>query len=236
MGQHKTRPRRAPLTVAVAIPTIPGREALYRRAVASVHAQTRRPDRILVQRDDARLGAADARNKLLERAADAGIDVIAWLDDDDWLRPTHLRACMRVLEDDPGVDLVYPRPVMADGHPDPTAVTHQGVFPTSPWGLRFCDEFADHIRELGSFIPMTHLVRVRAAVAAGGFPPGRTVTGGRLVPTRYQGEDERYLIAMLDQGARFEHLDSKTWVWWKNPASTAGRGDVRPALSAAGAR
>lgn len=227
MGQHKTRPRRQPLTVAVCIPTIPGREHLYRRAVASVHAQTRRPDRVLVQRDDARLGAADARNKLLERADAAGVDVIAWLDDDDWLRENHLRACMRVLEDDPSVDLVYPRPVMAGGATDPTAVTHQGVFPVSPWGLRFCPEFEQHIRELGSFIPMTHLVRTRTAVAAGGFPEGRTVTGGRLQPVRYQGEDERYLLAMLDKGAVFHHLDAKTWVWWKNPASTAGRGTAR---------
>lgn len=227
MGQHKTKPRREPLTVAVAIPTIPGREHLYRRAVASVHKQTRRPDRILVQRDEHRAGAADARNKLLERAADAGIDVVAWLDDDDWLRGNHLRACMRVLEDDPTVDLVYPRPVMVGGN-DPTATTHQGVFPVSPWGLRFGPESEQHIRDLGSFIPMTHLVRTSTAVAAGGFPEGRTVdTHGRLpVPTRYQGEDEQYLIAMLDNGAVFHHLDAKTWCWFVNPRSTAGRGSA----------
>lgn len=226
MGQHKTRPRREPLTVAVCIPTIPGREAFFRRAVASVHAQTRRPDRILVQRDEHRAGAADARNRLLERADAAGVDVIAWLDDDDFLRENHVKACMRVLEDDPGVDLVYPRPVMIGGN-DPTAVTHQGVFPVSPWGLRFSPEHAQHIREMGSFIPMTHLVRVRTAVAAGGFPEGRTVeTNGRIpVPHRYQGEDERYLIAMLDNGAVFHHLDAKTWCWFKNPAATAGRPD-----------
>ena len=224
MGQHKTKSRRDPLTVAVCIPTIPGREAFYRRAVASVHAQTRRPDRSLVHRDEAREGAAAARNVLLERAADAGIDVIAWLDDDDWLKPNHVRACLRVLENDAAVDLVYPRPEMVGGE-DPTATTHQGVFPTSPWGLRFSPEFERHIRDMGSFIPMTHLVRVRAAVAASGFPEGRMVeTHGRIpVPFRYQGEDERYLLAMLDNGARFEHLDAKTWCWFKNPASTAGR-------------
>mgnify|MGYP003624024405 CR=1 FL=1 len=232
MGQHKTRPRRDPLTVAVCIPTIPGRETWFRRAVASVHAQTRRPDRILVQRDDARNGAADTRNRLLERADAAGVDVIAWLDDDDWLKPGHIRACMRVLEDDPSVDLVYPRPVMVGGT-DPTAVTHQGVFPVSPWGLRFTPEHAQHIRDMGSFIPMTHLVRTRAAIAAGGFPEGRTVeTNGRIpAPYRYQGEDERYLIAMLDNGAVFHHLDAKTWCWWKNPQSTAGM-PGRPAAKA----
>lgn len=219
MGQHKTKPRRKPLTVSVCIPTIPGREHLLRRAIASVHAQTRQPDRILVQRDEHRLGAADARNRLLERV---DTDLISWLDDDDFLKPHHLRACMRVLEDSPAVDLVYPRPVMLKGD-DPTAVTHQGVFPVSPWGLRWCPEFEDHIRELGSFIPMTHLVRTAAAKAAGGFPEGRTVHGGRI-PVRFQGEDERYLLAMLDNGAQFEHLDAKTWVWFKNPQSTAGRG------------
>lgn len=206
----------ARLSVSICIPTIPGREDLLARALDSVRAQTRRPDKILVERDSERTGAWASRNRLLARVQ---TDVIAWLDDDDLLRPHHLRACMRVLEQSPfKPDLVYPRPAVV-GMQDPTAVTHQGVFPVSPWGLRFTAEHAEHIRKIGSFIPMTHLVRTGHVRAVGGFRPGYQVDGGR-----YRGEDEDYLIRLLDHGTVFEHLDAKTWTWRHNPYSTAGRG------------
>lgn len=214
MGQHRTKARAPRLTVAVVIPTIPGRAASLKAALDSVTAQRRLPDQIIVERDEERTGAAATRNRALAKVE---TDIIAWLDDDDFLRPHHLVACMRVLERDPSVDLVYPRPVMSGG-PDPTAVTHGGVW-RLPWGLRFGPEQANHLRTVGSFIPMAHLVRTDAVRAVGGFPEGRTLPSGR-----YQGEDERYLIALLDAGCSFEHLDAKTWVWRVNPRSTAGKG------------
>jgi glycosyltransferase involved in cell wall biosynthesis len=171
----------------------------------------------VIERDSERTGAWAARNRALERVT---ADVVAFLDDDDTLKNNHLIACMRVLEQSPfRPDLVYPRPVMAGGT-DPTAVTHQGVFPTSPWGLRFTEEHAAHIRHIGSFIPMTHVVRTAKVRAAGGFRPGYMVDGGR----RYRGEDEDYLIRLLDEGAVFEHLDAKTWIWNVHRGNTAGRG------------
>lgn len=206
----------ARLSVAVCIPTIPGREEYLARAVASVHAQVRKPDQLVIERDSERTGAWATRNRALARVTS---DVIAWLDDDDEMKVNHLRACMRVLEQSPfKPDLVYPRPVVI-GMQDPTAVTHQGVFPTSPWGLRFTREHAEHIRHVGSFIPMTHLVRTDHVRAVGGFRPGYALDGGR-----YRGEDEDYLIRLLDAGTVFEHLDAKTWYWRYNPRSTAGRG------------
>lgn len=205
------------LTVAVVIPTIPGREALLDRALTSVRSQRRRPDQVVVERDSERTGAWASRNRALERVT---TDVIAWLDDDDTLRPNHLMACMRVLEQSAWrPDLVYPRPRMVGGA-DPTAVTHQGVFPVSPWGLRWCPEFAAHLRTQGSFIPMTHLVRTDLVRQIGGFRPGYTVDGGR-----YRGEDEDYLIRLMDEaGAIFEHLDTVTWNWHVHAGHTAGRG------------
>jgi glycosyltransferase involved in cell wall biosynthesis len=203
------------LTVAVCIPTVPGREDLLMRAELSVMKQTRQPDQFLVEIDENRTGAAATRNRLLERVES---DVIAWLDDDDWFKPAHIQACMRVIENTFAVDLVYPRPQMVNGR-DPTAVTHQGRFPVSPWGLRFTQEMAAHIRHVGSFIPITHLVRTETVRRIGGFPEGRTLDNGR-----YQGEDERYLINLLEAGAVFEHLDQKTWYWFANPKSTAGKG------------
>lgn len=212
------------LTVAVCIPTIPGREELLDRALLSVHTQRRKADQIVVERDSERTGAWAARNRALARVT---TDVIAWLDDDDTLKPQHLMACMRVMEQSPSrPDLVYPRPIMVGGE-DPTAVTHQGRFPVPPWGLRFTSEHAAHLRAVGSFIPMTHLVRTDAVRRIGGFRPGYTVNGAR-----YRGEDEDYLIRILsDAAARhrapqdtFEHLDAKTWYWHVHRSHTAGKG------------
>lgn len=220
MGEAKRRGRKLSdrhLTVAVCIPTVPGREDMLMRAELSVMKQERQPDQFLIETDKDRTGAAATRNRLLDRV-DA--DVIAWLDDDDWLRTNHIKACMRAIENSFAVDLVYPRPQMVNGR-DPTAVTHQGRFPVSPWGLRFTSEMASHIEHVGSFIPITHLVRTETVRRAGGFPEGRTLENGR-----YQGEDERYLINMLkgDPPAVFEHLDERTWYWYVNPKSTAGKG------------
>lgn len=218
MGEARRRNTRVSnrhLTVAVCIPTVPGREDLLMRAELSVMKQDRQPDQLLVEVDADRTGAAATRNRLLNRVES---DVIAWLDDDDWFKPSHLKACMRVIENTFAVDLVYPRPHMVNGR-DPTAVTHQGRFPVSPWGLRFSQEMAAHIKQVGSFIPITHLVRTETVRKIGGFPEGRTLPDGR-----YQGEDERYLIGLLEAGAQFEHLDQKTWYWYANPHSTAGKG------------
>lgn len=220
MGEAKRRGNRLSarhLSVTVCIPTIPGREEQMMRAVSSVMKQSRQPDELITEVDTERTGAAATRNRMLERV---NTDVIAWLDDDDFLKDSHLKACMRVLEASFAVDLVYPRPHMVNGK-DPTAVTHQGRFPVSPWGLRFTPEMAAHIKYVGSFIPMTHLVRTEAVLKIGGFPPGRTLPSGR-----YQGEDERYIIGLIDSGARFEHVDQKTWYWFVNPNSTAGKGIV----------
>lgn len=211
------------LTVAVCIPTILGREDLLDRAVTSVNAQRRKPDQLLVEADPERTGAWATRNRLLARVQ---ADVIAWLDDDDTLRPQHLMACMRVMEQSSWrPDLVYPRPRMVGG-PDPTAVTHQGRFPVSPWGLRWSSEHAAHLRERGSFVPMTHLVRTDLVRGIGGFRPGYTLPDGR-----YRGEDEDYLIRLLDgdpetgqPGAIIEHLDAVTWNWHVHSRHTAGRG------------
>jgi len=230
MGQAKRRKGRPikRLTVCVAIPTIPGREDLLDRALWSAKLQDRKPDQILVERDSLRTGAAEARNRLLDRV---DTDVIAWLDDDDQLLPSHLAACMRILEKPLGslerpVDLVYPIPRVIGR--DPTAVTYQGHL-VGPWKVRFGAEQEAHLRRRGSFIPMTHLIRTEHVRAIGGFRPGYRVDDRGQPDTagqRYRGEDEDYLIRLLDNGAIFEHLPRTTWVWNAHPAtSTAGLSD-----------
>lgn len=211
--------------MTVCIPTVLGREELLDRAIRSAQDQTWPAARILIQRDAEREGAAATRNQLLART---DTEWIAWLDDDDHLMPGHLAALSRAVQADPSIDLVYPVPLMEpfavrDGVPSrprcPAATTYQGVFPREPWGLRWCPEFESHIRRRGSFVPITHLVRTEAAVKAGGFPRGQVLEDGR-----YRGEDEGYLIALLDHGAVFHHVDRVTWHWNANPKSTAGKG------------
>lgn len=220
MGEARRRAGRSNrrLTVAVVIPTIPGREEALQRALASVHVQTRKVDQIVVERDSLRTGAAQSRNRAMQRVT---ADVVAFLDDDDEFLPHHIASCIRVLEADPSVDLVYPVPRMADNGRDPTAVTHQGRL-VLPWGIRFGAEQEAHLRRQGSFIPMTHLVRTEIVLRVNGFPDGFTLPDGR-----YRGEDEAYLIRLLDAGAKFEHLDRKTWIWHAHPrTSTAGKGQT----------
>lgn len=199
-------------TVTVAVPTIPGREDMLARAFRSMQRQSRPADAVLVERDFWRTGAAATRNRILAKVT---TDWVAWLDDDDELLPNHLAVLLDVAEDT-GADLVYPRPRMATGT-DPTAILIDGQW-RSPWGRPFTVDSASHIRHRGSFIPITHLVRTSLAREVG-FPPGRTLPDGR-----YQGEDERYLIGLLDEKARFEHVNIRTWLWYgSHGGNTAGR-------------
>jgi glycosyltransferase involved in cell wall biosynthesis len=198
-------------SIAVVIPTIPGRERLLERALVSVRRQFRQADQVVVEYDEQRAGAAATRNRAL---AQVETDLVAWLDDDDELMRNHLGALEHAIH---GHDLAYSTPVMVGGN-DPTAVTVRGVW-RKPWGVAFGREQEKHLRELGSFIPVTHMVRTEAVRKAGGFPEGRTLPDGR-----YQGEDERYLIGLLDQGARFTHINVPTWRWHLHDAHTAGKG------------
>ena len=199
-------------TVTVAIATIPGRERLLSRALLSCDRQWRQPERVLVEHDFDRTGAAATRNRMLGKV---DTEWVAWLDDDDQFLPNHLAVLLDASED---ADLVYPTPRMASGF-DPTAVVVDGRW-VKPWGVPFTDECAFHIKARGSFIPVTHMVRTEKVLEAGGFPEGRTLPDGR-----YQGEDERYLIELLEAGARFKHVNEQTWLWFGSHGSnTAGKG------------
>jgi glycosyltransferase involved in cell wall biosynthesis len=173
--------------------------------VASVHAQTRQVDQLVVETDEERTGAAQTRNRGLSRVRD-DIDLIAWLDDDDALLPNHIERLTRVLERAPDIDLVYPIPRIVGGR-DPTAVAVNGLW-IPPWRVPFGPEQEQHLRDQGSFIPITHMVRAAKVREIGGFPmPGTT----RWI------EDWGYLVNLLDAGARFYHLPVKTWVWNIHP-------------------
>jgi glycosyltransferase involved in cell wall biosynthesis len=172
--------------ITVVIPTIDGREDLLKRAIASVEAQTLRAETVLVQHDPGRLGAATARNKALERVA---TEWVAWLDDDDELKPNHLRACLRhgwITGADvvyPGYDAVGDDPVDCFGSPfDPVLLRRR------------------------NFIPVTTLCRTAAVKAVGGFQAHPDENGDPC-------EDWGLWLALLDAGGMFSHLPQRTWIW-----------------------
>lgn len=195
-------------TVAVVIPTISGREERLQRAVDSVMHQTRLPDQIIVQEDTERLGAAVTRNRGLEQVTS---DYVAWLDDDDLLLPNHIDRLARFLDRYQQFGLVYPIPRVEGGR-DPTATSVDGAW-MPPWGIPFGPEQEQHLREQGSFIPITHMVRTQCVNAIGGFPAPNTV--------RWL-EDWGYLVLLLDAGVKFYHLPVTTWRWVIGDHHTGG--------------
>lgn len=174
-----------------------GPGGLYERAVASVQAQTLKPEALVVQLDTNRAGAAATRNHALEKVTS---EWVAFLDDDDELYPDHLKLCARAARLS-GADVVYPG-YDVDGDGDPVGC--------------FGVPFDGHLLRRRNFIPVTALARTEAVRAAGGFQPYPDEHGDPC-------EDWGLWLAMHDQGARFHHLPRKTWRWNLNPGSTRGR-------------
>jgi len=192
------RPAAATVSITVVIPTIEGREGLRRRAFesASARVQTLAPEKIAVVLDRRRNGAATTRNEALKWV---DTDWVAFLDDDDELKPNHLRACARNAALT-GADLVYP---WFDCD-DEDKIGMFGV-PFDPVLLR-----------KRNYIPVTVLVRTELVRKVGGFRDHPDDNGDPC-------EDWGLWLALLDAGAVFSHLPQRTWIW-HNGAGTRGRG------------
>lgn len=187
--------------MAVAIPTIPPRQHLLRRAVASVHAQTVRPTSIEVALDVDHHGAAATRNRAL---AAATTKWLAFLDDDDEFLPQHLERCLAHAADT-GADLVYPWFEVVEGF--------------DPLGWEGRPFNADEMRRY-NYVPVTVLVKRELVLDAGGF---QNRTDGLAGAT---WEDWHLWLALLDLGATFSHLPERTWRWHMGDvAHTYGRSD-----------
>lgn len=184
------------MSVTVVIPTIPGREAELKRALASVEAQTRRPDAVLVGVDFERHGAAATRNNLLQQVA---TEWVAFLDDDDELYPTHLKLCLRRGAMS-GVDVVYP------------GYDTIGEDPVNCFRMPFSPD----LLRIHNFIPVTAVARTEKVRAVGGFVEHPDENGDPC-------EDWGLWLRLLDAGAKFSHLPVKTWLW-RVDGGTRGRG------------
>jgi glycosyltransferase involved in cell wall biosynthesis len=204
MGQAK---HRRPLTVTVVIPTIPPREHLLDRAVASVQAQTRKADTVMVSLDAEGLGAGPNRNRAWKLAT---TDYVAFLDDDDEFLPNHLALCMSAAKAT-GADVIYPWFELVGWdeatpeRPDPLATMHNRQL-VHPLGVSFGAEQARHLRN-HAWIPATIVIRRTMLEKVGGYPAPNTPEWHE-----YNGcEDWVLLLRALDAGAKFHHVPYRTW-------------------------
>jgi hypothetical protein len=184
--------------ITVIVPTIYPRSHLLERALRSVEAQTYRAARTVIEVDTEREGPAAVRNRALEKVT---TEWTAFLDDDDELYPNHLRMLARFVWAS-GVDVAYP------GY---DCTGHDKV---NCFGVPFNAAF---LRQT-NYIPVTVLARTDKIRQAGGFQPHPDENGDPC-------EDWGLWLAMVDQGAKFGHLQAKTWLWHNDEETTRGRPD-----------
>jgi hypothetical protein len=170
---------------------------MLNRALASVVAQTKPPEAIVVAVDHTRAGAAATRNVGL---ASVRTPWVAFLDSDDELDPDHLEQLLTASD---GADLVYP--------------WFRVVGYVDPWpgrcGLPF-DEAALRARTYN--IPIAVLARTEAVRAAGGF-----IADLSIAPPA-ECEEWPLWLRMLDRGAVVRHLPTQTWTWHAHGGNTSG--------------
>jgi hypothetical protein len=130
-------------------------------------------------------------------------DEIVVVPDDEFL-PQHLELLVQH-QSQTGADLVYPWFEIAGGTFDPLG-----------WEGRPFDPVA--LRQ-ANYIPVTVLVRRQLLLDAGGFRNRSDGIGGAT------WEDWAAWLALLDQGATFSHLPSRTWRWHHHGEHTRGRAD-----------
>lgn len=168
--------------VTVITPSLPQRSSLLAEAVASVDAQTVPPRAHLIGVDTYGEGPAVIRNRLLRRVTTRWV---AFLDDDDVLRPMHLER-LRTIGERTGVDVVAPYCAI-DGH----SIGRQ--FYNRPYDR-------DAMRRHGIF-PITVVARTQPILDVGGFPED----------ARY--EDWELWNALADRGHRFIVAPTVTWTY-----------------------
>lgn len=195
--------------VTAVIPTIPPRSGKgyggkLARAIRSVMNQTHPVDAISIAVDLRHEGAAATRNRALARVA---TEWSAFLDDDDEWMPGHVERLLAHAEAT-GADVVYPWFSVPQGW--------------DPFGDREGQPFEEkELRDVRNYIPVTVLARTDLVRSVGGFENRNNSTEPGASPCDEWG----CWLKLLDAGARFEHLNLRTWIWHWHGQNTSGRGD-----------
>lgn len=175
--------------------------AAFERCMEGIKRQERPVDSISIAVDTEHEGAAVTRNKALSAVT---TEWTAFCDSDDQWRPSHIGSLLTAAQRS-GADLVYPWFTIMPGGQD-------------PWPWREGQPFDPEELETTNYIPVTVLVRTELIKKSGGFQP--------LGPPENPCDDWGCWNALLKEGARFEHLNKRTWFWWWWAGNTNGRGDV----------
>lgn len=194
--------RRAEVTAVIPVHLPRLNSPVMDRALHSVRIQTRPVDAISISVDTTHAGAAETRNRALEGVT---TEWTAFLDSDDTWRSDHIEALLTAAQET-GADLVYPWFNIVPAGQD-------------PWPEREGQPFNREILREYNYIPVTVLVRTQLIHFVGGFRPKG--------PENNPCEDWGTWDALLAEGAKFHHLNRRTWFWgwgWGAP-NTNGRGD-----------
>lgn len=186
--------------VTAVIPSIPprtGRE--LHRALDSVLMQERPVDAISVSVDHQRRGSALNRTRAL---SGVGTEWTALLDDDDEWLPEHIRLLMEHAEET-GADVVYPWFTVPEGW--------------DPWPEREGQPFDEELLRTQNYIPITVLARTDLLWSAGGFTVKDPSNTDSLC------DDWGTWEKLLASGAKFSHLNRRTWLWHWHGGNTSGR-------------
>lgn len=195
------------MSVGVAIPSIPSRRDQLARTLSSVVSQSRYPDQISVAIDTKREGAGPTRNRAWQALE---TDWVAFVDDDDELRPNHLMKCLTHAQEQ-GADIVFPWfQIYKYGNPtqdDP--LKQRGI----------ADEAIPARLRKSNFIPVTVVVKREYLEKTGGFPTPRT-------DEWHLGDCEDWgcWLRILDAGGKFTHLNEVTWTWHHWGVGSKGTG------------
>lgn len=169
--------------ITVAIPTLPARAHMLRRAVQSVTRQTLSAAAISIATDVSRAGAAATR----QRALDAVLTPwVAFLDDDDVFKERHLRVLYEhAIATD--ADMTYAWFDMTGGV-DPFPTTHQ------------TEEF-DPLAAVPNETTITVLVRTELARSIGFAPLDRG-------HDQNSGEDYGMILGLVAAGAKIRNVNA----------------------------
>ncbi len=187
--------------VSAVIPTIPprmGPNGLLDRAMRSVRDQTRPVNAMHISIDHEHVGSAVNRTRALEGVSTRWT---AFLDDDDTWYPHHIERLLEAAENSPS-DVFYPWFDCPHGF--------------DPWPEREGQPFDRELLRTQNYIPITVLARTELLHEVGGFRSKDPTNPASLC------DDWGTWEALLDAGARFEHVPARTWSWHWHPGNTSG--------------
>lgn len=181
------------MDITLIIPTIPPRAGLLQRMLNSVSKQTMMPTVVSVETDPNATGSAPTRNRALERVTTTWV---TFADDDDILLPHHIKT-LADAQVESGADVVYSWYEVIDGGTDPRPDRFNKPFD------------ADELRR-GSYIAVNSLVRTSLA---------------KMAKFEWKDglDDWHFYLRLLDLGAMFHHVPSRTFLWSHHGKNTSGK-------------